>query len=82
MLKEKVQGLQPEAESTDAPVRDGLLCSSVEAAVMAVERREGVTRIEIISQRETGGACGFRWKAAAFGGWHEPYDARVSRTVL
>jgi hypothetical protein len=49
---------------------------------MLVERREGVTRIEIEGQRETGGARGFRWEAAAFGGWHEPYEARASRTVL
>ena len=33
-------------------------------------------------QRETGGARGFRWKAVAFSGWHEPYDGRLSRTVL
>jgi hypothetical protein len=25
---------------------------------------------------------GFRWKAAAFSGWHEPYDGRLSRTDL
>jgi hypothetical protein len=49
---------------------------------MLVERREGVTRIEIEGQRETGGARGFRWEAAAFGGWHEPYEARASRTVV
>lgn len=29
-----------EAESTDVPVCDGFLCSSVEAPVMGVERRE------------------------------------------
>jgi hypothetical protein len=46
---------------------------------MPDERREGVTRIEIMGQRETGGTRGFRWKAAVFGGWHEPDDARVSR---
>jgi hypothetical protein len=40
------------------------------------------TRIEIRGQRETGGTRGFRWKAVAFSGWHEPYDGRLSRTVL
>src|SRR5215469_3048721 len=49
---------------------------------MPVERREGVTHIEITGQRDTGGTQDFRWKAAAFGGWHEPDDARVSRPVV
>jgi hypothetical protein len=35
-----------EAESTDAPERDGLLRSSVEAAVMVVERRGWVIDVE------------------------------------
>ena len=35
-----------EAESTDAPERGGLLRSSNEAAVMAVERREWVIDVE------------------------------------
>ena len=35
-----------EAESTDAPERGGLLRSSDEAAVMAVERREWVIDVE------------------------------------
>jgi hypothetical protein len=47
-----------------------------------VERREGITCIEIMGQREIGGARGFRWKAAAFSGWHEPYESRGSRTVV
>ena len=38
----------------------------------------GGHQIETTGQRETGGAQGYRWKAAAFGGWHEPDDARVS----
>ena len=33
-------GEHREAESTDAPARGGLLCSSDEAGVMPVERRE------------------------------------------
>src|SRR5215813_14854192 len=39
MPREKAQGRQPEAESTDAPVRDGLLRSSDEAR--SEERRVG-----------------------------------------
>ena len=35
-----------EAESTDAPERDGLLRSSVEAAVMVAERRGWVIDVE------------------------------------
>src|SRR5215471_4742511 len=38
-------GYNCEAESTDAPVRGGLLRSSVEAGVMLAERRERVTAI-------------------------------------
>jgi hypothetical protein len=82
MRKEKARGRQPEAESSYAAGWDGLLRSSDDAGVMPVERREGVARIEIRGQRETGGTRGFRWKAAAFSGWHEPYDGRLSRTDL
>ena len=38
-------GFNCKAESTDAPVRGGLLRSSVEAGVMPVERREQVIAI-------------------------------------
>src|SRR5712672_3917495 len=38
-------GSNREAESTDAPVRGGLLRSSVEAGVMPAERREQVIAI-------------------------------------
>jgi hypothetical protein len=48
-------GYNCEAESTDAPVRGGLLCSSGEASVMLAERREQVIAIEV-GQPATGGA--------------------------
>src|SRR5215211_665101 len=47
-------GYNCEAESTEAPVRGGLLCSSVEAGVMLVERREQVIAIGS-GQPATGG---------------------------
>jgi hypothetical protein len=37
MLKEKAQGQQPEAESTNAPIRLRLLHSSDESPVMGLE---------------------------------------------
>jgi hypothetical protein len=68
-------GSNREAESSEAPERGGLPCSSAEAAVMAVERRgqaigvdlgQPVRRDEPIVQR----------KAAAFMRWHEPDKSR------
>src|SRR5262245_65615954 len=50
-------GSNCEAESTDAPVRGGLLHSSVEAGVMPVERRERVIAIGA-GQPATGGTRG------------------------
>jgi hypothetical protein len=50
-------GSNREAESTDAPVRGGLLCSSVEAGVILVERSEQVIAIGS-GQPATGGT---RW---------------------
>ena len=47
-------GANCEAESTDAPVRGGLLRSSDEVGVMPMERREGVIRVAI------GGPTGHR----------------------
>ena len=47
-------GSNCEAESTDAPERDGLLRSSEEAGVMPVERREQAIAIDS-SQPATGG---------------------------
>jgi hypothetical protein len=68
-------GSNREAESTDAPERGGLPRSSVEAAVMVMERRgrviavalgQPVRREEPVVQR----------KAAAFMRWHEPDKSR------
>jgi len=49
---------------------------------MPTEQREGVTRVEIDGSTGDRRSLQSRWKAAAFGGWHEPYEARVSCTVL
>ena len=71
-------GSNREAESTDAPERGGLPCSSDEAGVMLVERRGRVIAVEL---GPTGGARRspkVQRKAAAFVRWHEPDDARVS----
>src|ERR1700704_2358741 len=71
-------GSNREAESTDAPERDGLPRSSDEAGVMLVERRGRVSAVEL---GPTGGARRspkVQRKAAAFARWHEPDDARVS----
>ena len=70
-------GSNREAESTDAPERGGLPCSSDEAGVMLVERRGQVTDVgsEPTGNRRSSKS---RRKAAAFVRWHEPDDARVS----
>ena len=75
-------GSNREAESTDAPERGGLPCSSDEAGVMLVERRGWVIAVEL---GPTGGARRspkVQRKAAAFARWHEPDDARVSSPDL
>jgi hypothetical protein len=74
-------GSNREAESTDAPERDGLPRSSDEAAVMAVERRGWVIAVDLgqLVRREEPFV---QRKAAAFVRWHEPDDARVSRPDL
>src|SRR6266403_4041161 len=74
-------GSNREAESTDAPERGGLPCSSDEAGVMLVERRGQVTDVgsEPTGNRRSSNA---RRKAAAFVRWHEPDDARVSSPDL
>ena len=75
-------GANREAESTDAPERDGLPRSSDEAGVMLVERRGRVIAVEL---GPTGGARRSpkaQRKAAAFVRWHEPDDARVSSPDL
>src|SRR5258707_14750709 len=74
-------GANREAESTDAPERGGLPCSSDEAGVMLVERRGQVIAVE---SEPTGNrrSSNSRRKAAAFARWHEPDDARVSSPDL
>src|SRR3989441_12952544 len=74
-------GSNREAESTDAPERGGLPCSSAEAGVMLVERRGQViaVRSEPTGNRRSSNS---RRKAAAFVRWHEPDDARVSSPDL
>src|SRR2546430_14969046 len=74
-------GSNREAESTDAPERGGLPCSSVEAGVMLVERRGQVIAVgsEPTGNRRSSNS---RRKAAAFVRWHEPDDARVSSPDL
>src|SRR4030081_3030543 len=59
-------GSNREAESTDAPVRGGLLRSSEEAGVMPVERREQA--IAIGSGQPATGGTRYSMKAAAFRG--------------
>src|SRR6266404_6229375 len=74
-------GSNREAESTDAPERGGLPCSSDEAGVMLVERRGQVIAVgsEPTGNRKSSNS---RRKAAAFVRWHEPDDARVSSPDL
>src|SRR6266852_9364873 len=74
-------GSNREAESTDAPERGGLPCSSDEAGVMLVERRGQVTDVgsEPTGNRRSSNS---RRKAAAFVRWHEPDDTRVSSPDL
>jgi len=74
-------GRNREAESTDAPVRGGLLRSSDEAGVMPAEQREQVIGV---GSEPTGNrmSSNSRRKAAAFVRWHEPDDARVSSPDL
>src|SRR6476659_8274585 len=74
-------GANREAESTDAPERGGLPCSSDEAGVMLVERRGQVIAVgsEPTGNRRSSNS---RRKAAAFVRWHEPDDARVSSPDL
>ena len=74
-------GSNREAESTNAPGRDGLLRSSGEAGVMPVERRERAIAIWLGSTGD-GRNSMFKGKAAAFARWHEPDDARVSSPDL
>jgi len=71
-----------EAESTDAPERDGLLRSSNEGPVMGLERRERVIAAGFGPTGYAGRSPLVQWKAAAFVRWQEPYESRGSRTDL
>ena len=53
--KGKTQGELPKCESTNAKYRDGATCSSVEGAVMALERRGCPIWLGTILQLATGG---------------------------
>ena len=75
-------GSNREAESTDAPERGGLPCSSDEASVMLVERRGQVIAVELGPTGYAGRSPKVQRKAAAFMRWHEPDDARVSSPDL
>ena len=50
MLREKLNWTTQKSESTDAEHRGGMLCSSDEAAVMAVERRKRVVQRKHVGQ--------------------------------
>jgi hypothetical protein len=68
-------GSNREAESTDAPERDGPPRSSDEAGVMPVERRGRVIAIgsgQPLSDNRHREEPEVQWKAAAFARWHEP----------
>jgi hypothetical protein len=55
MLREKHKGNSPKCESTNAKYRDGATRSSVEGAVMALERRGCPIWLGTILQLATGG---------------------------
>jgi hypothetical protein len=59
MVREKAQGQQSEAESTNALIRVGLLHSSDEGPVMGLERREQV--IEIALGQPKGRSLTMQW---------------------
>ena len=70
-------GYNRKAESTDAPERGGLLRSSHEAAVMAVERRGRVIDVET-GQLGNRDEPEVQRKTAVFDRWHEPDESRGS----
>jgi hypothetical protein len=49
MFKGEIQKHKLKYESTDAKNCDGAICSSEEGAVMALEQRDSVSRLYIIS---------------------------------
>ena len=55
MSREKHKGNSPKCESTNAKYRDGATCSSIEGAVMALERRGCPIWLGTILQLATGG---------------------------
>ena len=59
-------GYNRKAESTDAPARGGLLCSSDEVGVMPMERRGQVIAVELGQLGQTRRSPTFQRKAAAF----------------
>ena len=74
-------GSNREAESTDAPGRGGLPRSSDEGSVMELERR--VVRWDGDGQPDTGKNQRDLTTGSMFcPGREEPYETRVSRTVL
>ena len=74
-------GYNLEAESTDAPERGGLPCSSDEGSVMGLERRGWVIAADL-GQRVRPEEPFVQWKAAAFARWHEPDESRGSSPDL
>ena len=72
-------GSHREAESTDAPERDGLPRSSDEAAVMGRGAKGVGHRRWAWANWFAGRSPLVQRKAAAFVRWHEPDDARGSR---
>ena len=72
-----------EAESTNAPERDGLPRSSEEGSVMGLERRGGLVQWDGDGQPVIGRNCrDLTTGSRVCPGREEPYETRVSRTVL
>jgi hypothetical protein len=63
------------------PERGGLPRSSDESSIMELERRGWVTAVDL-GQPVRRDELLVQRKAAAFAGWHEPDDARVSSPDL
>ena len=80
--KRKGARLHTEAESSDAPERGGPTRGSDEGPVMGLERRGGVTEAWNSAKWETTRSLGKCEHPAGCSRWHEPYDGRLSRTVL
>ena len=76
-------GYNREAESTNAPERGGLPRSSEEGSVMGLERRGGLVQWESDGQPVIGRNCrDLTTGSMVCPGREEPYETRVSRTVL